>query len=107
MSILKTKFDIIVLTEIGTRNINEVKHQFENYECHYVLPSNNLHGGVDIYVSKSIYRLEILDISIEKSYHCIKCEIESSFATFCYGGETRTICRIYRHTNGNTRHFVI
>ena len=29
--VLKTKFDIIVLTEIGTRNIELVKHLFENY----------------------------------------------------------------------------
>ena len=28
MSILRTKFDIIVLTEIGTRNIDVVKHLF-------------------------------------------------------------------------------
>ena len=106
MSILKTKFDIIVLTEIGTRNIDVVKHQFENYEFHYVLPSNNLYGGVGIYFSKNVYSLEILDISIKKSCHCTKCEIESLFATFCYGGEIYTICGIYRHPNGNTRHFV-
>ena len=106
MSILKTKFDIIVLTEIGTRNIGLVKHLFENYEFHYVLALDNLYGGVGIYFNKDIQNLEILDISIEKSCHCIKCEMESLFARFDYGGETYTIGGIYRHPNGNTRHFV-
>ena len=32
--------------------------------------------------------------------------MESLFARFDYGGETYTICGIYRHPNGNTRHFV-
>ena len=49
MSVLETKFDIIVLTEIVTRNIELVKHLFDNYELHYVLPLNNLYGGVGIY----------------------------------------------------------
>ena len=106
MSILKTKFDIILLTEIGTRNIDVVKHLFENYEFYYVLPSNNLYEGVGIYFIKNVHSLEMLDISIEKSCHCTKCEIESLVATFCYGGEIYTICGINRHPNGNTRHFV-
>ena len=57
MSILETKFDIIVLKEIGTRNIAVVKHLYENYEFHYVLPSNNLYGGVGIHFSKNIHSL--------------------------------------------------
>ena len=57
MSVLNTKFDIIVLTEIGTRNIEWVKHLFENYELHYVLALNNLIGGVGIYFSKDIQNL--------------------------------------------------
>ena len=32
--------------------------------------------------------------------------MESLFARFDYGGETYTIGGIYRHPNGNTRHFV-
>ena len=59
MSVLETKFDIIVLTEIGTRNIELVKHLFDNFEFHYVLALNNLYGGVGIYFSKDIQNLEI------------------------------------------------
>ena len=106
MSVLKTKFDIVVLTEIGTRNIELVKNLFENYEFHYVLAFNNLHGLVGIYFSKGIQNLEILDISVEKSCHCVKCEIESLFARFNYCGETYTLCEIHMHPNGNTMHFV-
>ena len=106
MSVLETKFDIIVLREIGTRNIELVKHLFDNYEFHYVLALDNLYGGVGIYFSKDIQNLEILDISVEKSCHCAKCEIESLFARFDYCGEVYTLCGIYRHPNGNTRHFI-
>ena len=106
MNVLKTKFDIIVFTAIGTRNKGLVKHLFENYEFHYVLALDNLYGGVGIYFNKDIQNLEILDTSIEKSCHCIKCEMESLFARFDYGGETYTLCGLYRHPNGNTRHFV-
>ena len=55
MRILKTKFDIILLKEIGTRNIAVVKHLYENYEFHYILPSNNLYGGVGLHFSKNIH----------------------------------------------------
>ena len=65
-----------------------------------------LYGGVGIYFSKNLHSLEILDIAIERSCHCTKCDIESLSATFCYGGEIYTICGIYRHPNGNTIHFV-
>ena len=54
MSVLKTKFDIIVLTEIGTRNIGFVKHPSENHEFHYALALDNLYGGVGIYFNKDI-----------------------------------------------------
>ena len=97
---------VIALTEIGSRNIDVVKHLFENYEFHYMVPSNNLYGGVGIYFSKNVRNLEILDISIKIYCYCAKCEIESLFATFCYGGEIYTLCGIYKHPNGNTRHFV-
>ena len=57
MSVLKTKFDIIVLTEIDTRNIELVKHLFENFKFHYVLALENLYGGVGIYFNKGIQNL--------------------------------------------------
>ena len=71
-----------------------------------MLVLNNLYGGVGIYFSKDIQNLEILDISVEKSYHCVNCEIKSSFTRFDYCGDAYTLCGIYRYPNGNTRHFV-
>ena len=65
MSVLKTKFDITVLPEIGTRNIELVKHLSEIYEFHYMLAFNNLYGGVGIYFNQDIQNLEILDVSVE------------------------------------------
>ena len=64
-----------------------------------IIYNNILYGGVGIYFNKDIQNLEILDISIEN-------EMKSLFARFDYGGETYTVGGIYRHPNGNTRHFV-
>ena len=42
LEVLETKFDIIVLTEIGSRNISTVKHLLENYQLYYVIPKEML-----------------------------------------------------------------
>ena len=38
---LKTKFDAIVLTEIGSKNISVVEKLIPNYNFHYILPAKN------------------------------------------------------------------
>ena len=36
---LKTQFDAIVLTEIGSKNISPVEKLTPNYNFHYILPA--------------------------------------------------------------------
>ena len=50
LKLLQTDFDIIVLTEIGERNISTVEHLLDDYEFLYNSPKSNMYGGVGLYV---------------------------------------------------------
>ena len=107
LEILETKFDIIVLTEIGSRNISTVKHLLENYQLYYVIPKDNMFGGVGIYVNEELTDVQVVDeFTVQKSCHCPKCEIESIFIKFRYHNSQYIVGGIYRHPNGKTAHFV-
>ena len=107
LKLLETDFDIVVLTEIGSRNIDLVKHLLDDYDFYYVTPLNNMYGGVGIYVSSNINNVLVLDnIAVEKTCLCPKCEIESLFLNFSYMNESYVIGGIYRQPNGIVNHFV-
>ena len=106
ISTLETHIDVIVLTEIGARNISTVEHLFQNYTFFYVTPCNNPKGGVGIYVSHRMNDIVINnECSYNKTCNCVRCEIESLFVDFTYGGKRYTVGGIYRHPNGNVDHF--
>ena len=50
INVLVNEFDIIVLTEIGSRNLSTVEHLFADYVFFYVTPDVNFYGGVGIYI---------------------------------------------------------
>ena len=57
-----TKFDAMILTEIGARNLSFVLNLFPNYTFHYVRPhNNNNHGGVGIYTHYSLLNIVMMD----------------------------------------------
>ena len=75
---LGNKFDIILLTEIGARNLSTVECLLHNYEFHYISPENNMFGGVGIYISDNINGVQVIDdFRITKTCNCKKCEMES------------------------------
>lgn len=107
LSNLNIEFDIIVLTEIGARNISTVETLFVNYEFHYILPHNNMRGGVGVYFAKSISNLQIVDrMELTKSCRCMECATESIFFEFDFYKITCVLGAIYRHPKGNKMHFV-
>ena len=107
LEVLETKFDIIILTEIGSLNISTVKHLLENYQLYYVISKDNMFGGVGIYVNEELTDVHAVDeFTIQKSCHCPKCEIESLFITFRYHNSQYIVGGIYGHPNGKTAHFV-
>ena len=107
LKLLETDFDIVVLTEMGSRNIYLVKHLLNDYDFYSVTPLNNMYGGVGIYVSSNINNVLVLDnIAVEETCLCPKCEIESPFLNFSYMNESYVIGGIYRQPNGIVNHFV-
>ena len=104
---LNTKFYVIVLAEIGSKNISVVEKLLPDYNFHYVLPEKNKCGGVGIYTCNSLTKVIVKeDIKLAISCDCVKCEIESLFIEFCYEGTTYIVGGIYRHPNGNVSHFI-
>ena len=85
LSVLETRFDVIILTEIGARNITTVQNIMNEYNFYYVIAENNFYGGVGIYVHNSIVDVCVMDeLKIGKSCHCPRCENESIFLKFTY-----------------------
>ena len=59
LEVLETKFQIIVLTEIGSRNISTVEHISEHYQLYYVTPKEYMFGEVGIYVSEELINVHV------------------------------------------------
>ena len=104
---LEINFHIIVLSEIGARNIGIVEHLLPYHDFHYVLPRDNYFEGVGIYIHKDIFGFQIMDeLSIQKSCRCSKCVIESLFIKCTYCSKSYILGGINRHPNGNINHFL-
>ena len=58
---LLTKFEVIVLTQIGAKNISVVENLIPDYNLNYVLPTKNKCGGVGIYTSDLLTNVTVLD----------------------------------------------
>ena len=107
LSVLETRFDVIILTEIGAHNITTVQNIMNEYNFYYVIPENNFYGGVGIYVHNSIVDVCVMDeLKIGKSCHCPRCENESILLKFTFCKKDFIVGGIYRHPNGNVKHFV-
>ena len=106
LNILDAQFQIIVLTEIGARNLSVVEHLIPNYTFHYVTPISNMFGGVGIYFSNDIEHLqEVSEYRLSKSCQCTGCDFESLFFNFTFNGKQFCLGGIYRHPGGNVDHF--
>ena len=107
LNILKMQFDIIVMTEIGAKNINLMENLLENYTLYYITPKSNRCGGVGIYIRNKLQNVAIInDLSIVLSCTCQRCEIESLFIECMFHGIKYVIGGVYRHPNGNVSHFI-
>ena len=106
LSALETRFDIIIVTEVGNSNISLYDNLFENFDFRYVLPINNRKGGVGIYFNSNITNLEMKDDwSIKKLCDCCLCEYESLVCNFNFLNKPFTLVSAYRHPNGKKDHF--
>ena len=107
LNILEMCFDVIVLTEIGLRNISTVEMLLDHYTFYYVLPNSNPRGGVGIFFRNNLTDITVRDdANIKTSCGCSRCEIESLFIDFKCQDKNCTIAGIYRHPNGNVQHYI-
>ena len=107
LNVFGTHFHVIVLSEIGARNLSVVQHLIPNYTFYYTIPESNNFGGVGMFLSDELLDISIIDeYTIMKTCRCIRCDFESLFVTFTYNNATYTVGGIYRHPNGNVHHFV-
>ena len=98
-------FDILVLTEIGSRNIDLARNLLPGYNFMYVIPTKNTHGGVGLYWKASLSSFMVNDLKFTKTCDCPRCEIESLVVDFTHQDTDYTLCSLYRHPNGNGNHF--
>ena len=71
LSVLETRFDVIIQTEIRARNITTLHNIMNKCTFCHVIPENNFYGGVGIYVHNSIVDICVMDeLKIGKSCHC-------------------------------------
>jgi hypothetical protein len=107
LNLLNTKFQIIILTEIGARNLSVVYHLLRNHTFYYVPPDLNMYGGVGIYVSDCIENVSVVDkLKLKPTCDCKKCAFESLFLNFTFRHKLFTIGGIYRHPGGSVSHFL-
>ena len=106
INMLNTKFHVIVLTEIGARNLSLVEHLMPDYTFHYVIPATSAVGGVGIYVSDDLTNISVVPDHVIKTCNCHKCIYESLLIHFSVGNNEYSVAGIYRHPGGNLDHFV-
>ena len=68
LSMLKNDFQIIALTEIGSRYLSTVQHLMDDYTFHFVIPSTNKFGGVGLYVWNKLQNISVInELTLEKN----------------------------------------
>ena len=83
-----------------------VQHLLDDYEFLYMLPKSNMYGKVGLGLGKDITNVSILNRTcICKSCHCSKRDFESMFISFENERNEFILGWIYRHRNGNMKHF--
>ena len=107
LQVLGNDFDIIILSEIGSRNLSLAQNLFPNHEFYFKPPKRNYFGGVAVYINKNMTEVRVLsNLEITMNCNCVKCEVESLFLQFKHFKYPYIIGAIYRHPNGSIEHFV-
>ena len=102
---LNLQFDVIMLSEIGRRNIPMIRYIFNDYNFEYRSPPVNNRGGVAIFVKKVLGPISVRDdLCISTECNCDKCEVESLFIDILLD-ERYVLGCVYRHPNGTIKHF--
>ena len=104
---LETEFDIIILSEIGKRNLSTVENLFHGYSSFFNPPVNNNKGGVCVFINNKLGRTaRNFEFEFTKTCECATCEVESLCLTFQMFDLNFCVYAVYRHPKGNKKHFI-
>jgi len=87
-------FDVIVLSEIWSYNINLYSTLFAGYNFYYDLPVSGSVGGVGIYIKNTITQNQVNTMKIQTTDDC---SVENIWLEISKGQQKYIIGGIYRH----------
>lgn len=84
------KFDIIVLSEIRSTNIDSYCNLIDDYVFHYILPLKSCVGGVGMYIKRSLSPVVIPNLTCSTlSFECLWVELCANNIKYIVGGYYR------------------
>ena len=102
LQLLAVRFDVIVMSEIWTTNINFYVNSLPQYTLYYDIPTTSKVGGVGIFVRNDVKHEEIVEYkmtsSASNSIENVWLEITKNHKKYIIGG-------IYRHPNQQIDNF--
>jgi len=99
--LLEIEFDVIILSEIWSYNLNFYQDILKGYVLFFELPLSSSIGGVGMFVKTSLYPKLRCDLNLPSSSvkcECLFLEIIKNNSKYIVGG-------IYRHPNQNIEQF--
>ena len=88
------EFDIIVLSEIWSCNVDLYSQLFEGYTFYYDLPVTGYVGGIGIFVKNVLKQNQLNNVKIPSTADC---KLENIWLEISKGGQKYVIGGIYRH----------
>ena len=102
IDLLDIEFDVLILSEIWSYNIEFYNNIFDGYSFYYELPKTSSVGGVGMYIRKNMFCKNRYDLHLQSSSNLqvenLWFEIRKNKRRYIIGG-------IYRHPHGNIEAF--
>ena len=101
--LLEIEFDVIILSEIWTHNLEFYHNILDGYSLHYDLPNNSMVGGIGMFVKNSLNSKLRPDLHLPTNNQKIEnlwIEVTKNRIKYIIGG-------IYRHPNQKIQDFTV
>ena len=103
LSLIELKFDVIVLSEIWSVNIEFLTNILPGYTFHYDLPEDSKIGGIGLFIKNTFQQQEICQFKINSTSSN---RVENKWLEIQAGQKKYIIGGIYRHPNQSIRDFM-
>ncbi len=105
LSQIEFRFDIIVLSEIWSYNIEFFENLLDEYTFYYELPANSNIGGIGIFIKKTFDCTIRNDLTLKTDDESDKLEVESIWLEVSIKNRIFLVGGIYRHPGSNVKCF--